>query len=213
MDYSPQLAEKARLYPWQCMYCKTCCLCNDSDDWDTMLICDACDKGYHMKCHVPIVTEEPTGTWVCQRCMDEKQTGGTNEIKDKNSLVKSNQLEELGVNTSLDLPLPCDSPVPDGYCIYSNTFDTLNRNHFETYPEVVPDAKDWTIDDVENFFTHIGFPEQAPAFREQEIDGKSLLLMKRSDVLMGLSIKLGPALKIYNHVKRLQTGLTNGHLL
>ena len=38
----------------------------------------------------------------------------------------------------------------------------------------------------------------------QEIDGKSLLLMKRSDVLTGLSIKLGPALKIHSHVARLQ---------
>lgn len=40
---------------------------------------------------------------------------------------------------------------------------------------------------------------------QQEIDGKSLLLMQRSDVLTGLSIRLGPALKIYeNHVKVLQ---------
>ena len=40
----------------------------------------------------------------------------------------------------------------------------------------------------------------------QEIDGKSLLLMTRNDVLTGLSIKLGPALKIYEyHVKPLQT--------
>lgn len=39
----------------------------------------------------------------------------------------------------------------------------------------------------------------------QEIDGQSLLLLKRSDVLQGLSLKLGPALKIYTHVMRLQT--------
>ncbi|XP_009707072.1 PREDICTED: sterile alpha motif domain-containing protein 13, partial [Cariama cristata] len=39
-----------------------------------------------------------------------------------------------------------------------------------------------------------------------EIDGKSLLLMTRNDVLTGLSLKLGPALKIYEyHVKPLQT--------
>ncbi|XP_076355865.1 histone acetyltransferase KAT6B-like isoform X2 [Tachypleus tridentatus] len=176
MDYSPELAARARMYPWQCMYCKTCCMCNDSEDWDTMLICDACDKGFHMKCHVPKVTEEPTAraeTWQ---------------------------------------PTTCGSPVPDDEPS-TNHIDVLNQNCFERYPEIIPDAKDWTIDDVEKFFTHIGFPEQAPAFREQEIDGKSLLLMKRSDVLTGLSIKLGPALKIYNHVKRLQTGLTNGHLL
>jgi len=39
----------------------------------------------------------------------------------------------------------------------------------------------------------------------QEIDGKALLLMTRNDVLTGMSFKLGPALKIYAHVQRLQT--------
>uniref|UniRef100_A0A3B5M787 SAM domain-containing protein n=1 Tax=Xiphophorus couchianus TaxID=32473 RepID=A0A3B5M787_9TELE len=64
------------------------------------------------------------------------------------------------------------------------------------------DPVDWTVSDVVSYFTAVGFPEQAAAFRTQEIDGKSLLLMQRNDVLTGLSIKLGPALKIYErHVK------------
>ncbi|XP_044036774.1 sterile alpha motif domain containing 1a isoform X2 [Siniperca chuatsi] len=63
----------------------------------------------------------------------------------------------------------------------------------------------WTVADVASYFSAAGFPEQAAAFRTQEIDGKSLLLMQRSDVLTGLSIRLGPALKIYErHVKVLQ---------
>ncbi|KAM6904827.1 sterile alpha motif domain containing 1a [Xenentodon cancila] len=63
----------------------------------------------------------------------------------------------------------------------------------------------WTVADVASYFAAAGFPEQAVAFRTQEIDGKSLLLMQRSDVLTGLSIRLGPALKIYErHVKVLQ---------
>ncbi|XP_053273218.1 sterile alpha motif domain-containing protein 1 [Pleuronectes platessa] len=64
---------------------------------------------------------------------------------------------------------------------------------------------DWTVSDVVSYFTAAGFPEQAAAFMTQEIDGKSLLLMQRNDVLTGLSIRLGPALKIYErHVKVLQ---------
>ncbi|XP_029914383.1 sterile alpha motif domain containing 1a isoform X2 [Myripristis murdjan] len=63
----------------------------------------------------------------------------------------------------------------------------------------------WSVADVASYFSAAGFPEQAVAFRTQEIDGKSLLLMQRSDVLTGLSIRLGPALKIYErHVKVLQ---------
>ncbi|XP_060909522.1 sterile alpha motif domain-containing protein 1 isoform X1 [Labrus mixtus] len=64
---------------------------------------------------------------------------------------------------------------------------------------------EWTVSDVVSYFTAAGFPEQAAAFKTQEIDGKSLLLMQRNDVLTGLSIRLGPALKIYErHVKVLQ---------
>ncbi|KAJ8390765.1 hypothetical protein AAFF_G00101450 [Aldrovandia affinis] len=64
---------------------------------------------------------------------------------------------------------------------------------------------EWSVADVACYFTEAGFAEQAAAFRTQEIDGKSLLLMQRNDVLTGLSIRLGPALKIYErHVKVLQ---------
>ncbi|XP_078091248.1 sterile alpha motif domain-containing protein 1-like [Mustelus asterias] len=67
------------------------------------------------------------------------------------------------------------------------------------------DPTEWSIADVVNYFKEAGFPEQAGAFEDQEIDGKSLLLMKRNDVLTGLAIKLGPALKIYEyHIKVLQ---------
>ncbi|XP_068778789.1 sterile alpha motif domain-containing protein 1-like [Struthio camelus] len=74
-----------------------------------------------------------------------------------------------------------------------------------TKKEKAADPVEWTVRDVVDYFTEAGFPEQATAFQEQEIDGKSLLLMQRADVLTGLSIRLGPALKIYEyHVKLLQ---------
>lgn len=38
----------------------------------------------------------------------------------------------------------------------------------------------------------------------QEIDGHALLMMNRKDVLCGLNLLLGPALKIYRHVLKLQ---------
>ncbi|XP_028667383.1 sterile alpha motif domain-containing protein 13 isoform X4 [Erpetoichthys calabaricus] len=70
----------------------------------------------------------------------------------------------------------------------------------------LPDPAEWAVLDVVNYFKAVGFEEQANAFQDQEIDGKSLLLMTRNDVLTGLSLKLGPALKIYEyHVKPLQT--------
>eukprot|EP00079_Xenopus_tropicalis_P023577 XP_012816011.1 PREDICTED: sterile alpha motif domain-containing protein 13 isoform X1 [Xenopus tropicalis] len=86
-------------------------------------------------------------------------------------------------------------------CMYSTkVFDSSVENGRP------PDPAHWAVDDVVNYFKTAGFEEQASAFKEQEIDGKSLLLMTRNDVLTGLSLKLGPALKIYEyHVKPLQT--------
>lgn len=72
-------------------------------------------------------------------------------------------------------------------------------------PDLKKAPKEWTVDDVENFIRSIGFPEQAVLFKDQEVDGVSLLLLKRSDVVTDMSMKMGPALKIYGHIQRLQT--------
>ncbi|KAK3510376.1 hypothetical protein QTP70_005669 [Hemibagrus guttatus] len=81
----------------------------------------------------------------------------------------------------------------------------MNGGVFVKSESSITNPVDWTVADVASYFTAAGFPEQALAFRMQEIDGKSLLLMQRNDVLTGLSIRLGPALKIYErHVKVLQ---------
>jgi len=42
------------------------------------------------------------------------------------------------------------------------------------------------------------------SFTFQEIDGHALLMMSRKDVVCGLNLLLGPALKIYRHVLKLQ---------
>ncbi|KAI4887764.1 hypothetical protein NFI96_032839, partial [Prochilodus magdalenae] len=56
--------------------------------------------------------------------------------------------------------------------------------------EIAQDPLRWSVANVVNYFTAVGFPEQAVSFRTQEIDGKSLLLMQHSDMLTGLSIRL-----------------------
>lgn len=73
------------------------------------------------------------------------------------------------------------------------------------FPGIRSKPDHWTPQDVECFIRLIGFPEQAASFREQEIDGIALLLLTRVDVLNGMSLKLGPALKIYGQIERLQT--------
>ena len=66
------------------------------------------------------------------------------------------------------------------------------------------DITKWSTDDVCDWLTEEGFGVQSGLFREQEIDGGSLLLMKRMDVLTELNLKLGPAVKIYEKIKKIQ---------
>ncbi|KAJ8345331.1 hypothetical protein SKAU_G00295240 [Synaphobranchus kaupii] len=81
----------------------------------------------------------------------------------------------------------------------------MKKGVFVKTEKAAQNPLEWSVSDVASYFIAAGFPEQAAAFRVQEIDGKSLLLMQRNDVLTGLSIRLGPALKIYeHHVKMLQ---------
>lgn len=203
MDYSPELAMRAKNTHWQCIDCKTCCICFDPGEADLMLFCDACDKGYHMQCHVPDVKYKPQGKWVCSECMED---GVEVDDADENE----NNVVDSTVRSDTD----SFSSRRDSYDSESVNSKRRRLNRDSSSPLVIkipkpedpyPDASQWTVTDVVNFFQEKGFEEQANAFKDQEIDGHSLLLLKRSDVLQGLSLRLGPALKIYNHVMRLQT--------
>ncbi|XP_032884967.1 sterile alpha motif domain-containing protein 13 [Amblyraja radiata] len=138
------------------------------------------------------------------------------ELLNCDAYKKSRALNGLGQDVSAScagvemrgascLPTPSPSPVE------MKTFETGTLGMESSVERVRLDPVEWTILDVFNYFKKAGFEDQAAAFQEQEIDGKSLLLMKRSDVLTGLSIKLGPALKIYEfHVKTLQMSHLKG---
>ncbi|XP_059508755.1 lethal(3)malignant brain tumor-like protein 1 isoform X2 [Stegostoma tigrinum] len=59
----------------------------------------------------------------------------------------------------------------------------------------------WTIEEVGNFVqTLTGCEQQAKLFKEESIDGEAFLLLTQVDIVKIMSIKLGPALKIYNSI-------------
>ncbi|XP_054730530.1 uncharacterized protein LOC129239207 [Anastrepha obliqua] len=94
----------------------------------------------------------------------------------------------------------------------SNQDETATTTPFIRYspyePIDVPDVKDWNIDQVASYFAKY-FPNEAHVFKEHEIDGTSLLLLKRSDVIKKLPIKLGPSLRIYSLILKIQTQLND----
>uniref|UniRef100_UPI00358E93DE lethal(3)malignant brain tumor-like protein 3 isoform X2 n=2 Tax=Myxine glutinosa TaxID=7769 RepID=UPI00358E93DE len=59
----------------------------------------------------------------------------------------------------------------------------------------------WNTEEVASFIRTLpGCQEQARMFREQQIDGEALLLLTQTDLVRIMTIKLGPALKIYNSI-------------
>lgn len=70
--------------------------------------------------------------------------------------------------------------------------------------ESIPDVKKWDCDEVYTYFLGTTTAEYAHLFREHQIDGDALLLIKREDVLNRFNLKLGPALRLYSHIVTLQ---------
>jgi len=66
------------------------------------------------------------------------------------------------------------------------------------------DILNWTVDEVCDFiFSLTGSNEIVNEFKDQCIDGQSLILLKEEHLLNKLGIKLGPALKILAHIHKL----------
>ncbi|XP_058232977.1 lethal(3)malignant brain tumor-like protein 1 isoform X2 [Hemibagrus wyckioides] len=64
----------------------------------------------------------------------------------------------------------------------------------------------WSTDEVAGFVRKLpGCREHAAIFRNEQIDGEAFLLLTQSDIVKILSIKLGPALKIYNCILMLRS--------
>ncbi|KAK4470593.1 hypothetical protein MN116_006133 [Schistosoma mekongi] len=368
LDYWPELTERARQSPWQCSDCKTCTICNNNEYKGDLIVCDACDKGFHVECHQPKLEEsiDRSLPWVCTNCQDEgyRVAIGTlpssvnhqnystpNKIKDsddsgktplkeinssyeyvkpelkhetdESSCIEENVIKSVesspystttghnfetnASNTLCNENIPVDanptshpsfvlsptkscsrtpSKLNDSTsnnntneinsaqlkeesfheyksestknladndnkassdlrnlasdlhlrsCIDSNdkhgsnNNDTVNtttnnkeikneigntnesntvtsENHEVSLTNNRPiDVSIWSVDHVQHWLLEEGFPREAEAFYQQEIDGTCLLLMKRMDVLTELGIKLGPAVKIYERIKRFQS--------
>ncbi|XP_027026027.1 zinc finger protein DPF3 isoform X3 [Tachysurus fulvidraco] len=70
LQFTENMMHAVRTYQWQCIECKSCSLCGTSENDDQLLFCDDCDRGYHMYCLKPPMTQPPEGSWSCHLCLD-----------------------------------------------------------------------------------------------------------------------------------------------
>ena len=45
-----------------------CVVCKSGEDDETMLLCDKCNDGYHMRCLKPVLVSLPADDWFCPNC-------------------------------------------------------------------------------------------------------------------------------------------------
>jgi hypothetical protein len=60
---------KEKRHMWRCPACRICEVCNGEENWESMLICDGCDRGFHTYCLKPALRAIPDGGWKCNDCV------------------------------------------------------------------------------------------------------------------------------------------------
>uniref|UniRef100_A0AAY4E025 D4, zinc and double PHD fingers family 2 n=1 Tax=Denticeps clupeoides TaxID=299321 RepID=A0AAY4E025_9TELE len=83
LQFTPVMMAAVKTYRWQCIECKCCNVCGTSENDDQLLFCDDCDRGYHMYCLTPPMSDPPEGSWSCHLCLSL--------LKDKASIYQQNQ--------------------------------------------------------------------------------------------------------------------------
>ncbi|XP_019746819.1 bromodomain adjacent to zinc finger domain protein 2A isoform X2 [Hippocampus comes] len=70
----------------------TCQICRKGDNDDCLLLCDGCDRGCHMYCLRPKLTQVPEGDWFCPTCVAKEES--TSPHSKKRTRVKKKRYEE-----------------------------------------------------------------------------------------------------------------------
>ncbi|CAH0547639.1 unnamed protein product [Brassicogethes aeneus] len=71
LQFTANMKISVKKYRWQCIECKCCSMCGNSDNDDQLLFCDDCDRGYHMYCLSPPLVNPPEGSWSCNLCIEQ----------------------------------------------------------------------------------------------------------------------------------------------
>lgn len=79
-----------------------CEICGSIEREDVMLLCDGCDKGFHMDCLDPPMDHVPVDNWYCQECESTESSGSEDE--EESDVSELNDLQEEIENEIGTLP-------------------------------------------------------------------------------------------------------------
>ena len=109
LQYTPALVTRIRAEPWLCLECKRCMQCDQAANADDLLICDSCDKGFHMDCLEPPLSGLPEGRWICPICIPPpNRRRGMNKSGGSHFLTPKRPRKTAGYYSDYDgyTPLP-----------------------------------------------------------------------------------------------------------
>lgn len=87
-----QLARMGGVIPFgEVAFCKTMCeICHKGDDEENIVLCDKCNKGFHLYCVKPILPSVPSGEWFCDNCREKdrkKYISNRKKLEESQSLI------------------------------------------------------------------------------------------------------------------------------
>ncbi|GLD50029.1 bromodomain adjacent to zinc finger domain protein 2A [Lates japonicus] len=66
----------------------TCQVCRKGDNDECLLLCDSCDRGCHMYCLRPKITQVPEGDWFCPTCVAKEEGESPCTLKTRTRMKK-----------------------------------------------------------------------------------------------------------------------------
>lgn len=61
-----------------------CQICKEGTEESQMLLCDDCDKGYHIFCLTPSLPDIPQGDWFCKKCVRKRERARKRRARNRN---------------------------------------------------------------------------------------------------------------------------------
>ncbi|KAM4679999.1 lethal(3)malignant brain tumor-like protein 3 isoform 3-T4 [Amazona ochrocephala] len=174
--------------------------------------------------------EEAESKFPCKKPLlcdvkEKKAPGGVLQMKDsiknkeceeeetENKLLISNEIKDVGEPNTQRL---LSQPVIVSSKLQIPGLPLRWEQQSKLLPSVagIPASKvsKWSTDEVSEFIRSLpGCEEHGKVFKDEQIDGEAFLLMTQSDIVKIMSIKLGPALKIFNSILMFKAAEKNSH--
>ncbi|NXK97062.1 LMBL3 protein, partial [Formicarius rufipectus] len=144
---------------------------------------------------------------------DTIKNKGCEDEETENNLVVSNEIKDVEEPST---PRLLSQPVIVSSKLQIPGLPLRWEQQSKLLPSVagIPASKvsKWSTDEVSEFIRSLpGCEEHGKVFKDEQIDGEAFLLMTQSDIVKIMSIKLGPALKIFNSILMFKAAEKNSH--